>query len=164
MSNQPGSRPANWNSFENEASVKSERTFTSAELALNQAALLREALTIVLKPRICDATKDGPNTFIARILEEMRAIPTDQPAFDRYLAERYITREEHNNIIRMNETVHKRDVAERVQSAYERGVSDGAAARAPIVTKEQLGIVTDDEGNDHWGIQPQPGAPKAGRD
>jgi hypothetical protein len=131
MSNQPGSRPANWNSFENEASVKSERTFTSAELALNQAALLREALTIVLKPRICDATKDGPNTFIARILEEMRAIPTDQPALDRHVAERYITREEHNNIIHMNETVHERDVAERVQSAYERGVSDGAAAGAP---------------------------------
>jgi hypothetical protein len=52
-------------------------------------------------------------------------------ALDRHVAERYITREEHNNIIRMNETVHKRDVAERVQSAYERGVSDGAAAGAP---------------------------------
>jgi hypothetical protein len=120
------------------------------------------------------------------------AIPTDQSARDRYLAERYITREEHNNIIHMNEIVHERDVAERVREAlqevapivefylkreiespsnhqeFAREAQEKlnrfrAAARAPIVTKEQLGIVTDDEGNDHWGIQPQPGAPEDGK-
>jgi hypothetical protein len=92
----------------------------------------------------------------------------------------------------MNEIVHERDVAERVREAlqevapivefylkreiespsnhqeFAREAQEKlnrfrAAARAPIVTKEQLGIVTDDEGNDHWGIQPQPGAPEDGK-
>jgi hypothetical protein len=102
---------AAWDFLAAEVAAKDRRIAAlESEAAVERAALLREAAGECEKH---GRWYHGGQEIAAAIL----ALDTGQPALDRHVAERYITREEHNNIIRMNETVHKRDVAERVKQA-----------------------------------------------
>jgi hypothetical protein len=100
----------------------SERTFTSAELALNQAAIVREALVVSLKYR------HGPINGID-LETALLAIPTDQPALDRYMAERVreAVRDEQDRLIQ----VFKADPRFNDMGRYlEKFVTEGRKRRA----------------------------------